>query len=413
MPLPRNYSSTAKPRALVANIDAAATTFSVTRIAAGDGWPIAPAIAVLERGTSGEELVLITAAGLNADSTQANWTVVRAFNGTAAKAHPAGAKVEHVTAGADMTQFAQGTWELDSNDPLGVAASRLPHSYPRGYSRHYVTETMGYPSAWGTVETFSWGGDTVQRYTSFLDTQVWVRTAAAGANAWKPWTLSGSHVNEMMTVQLATPGMAAPGLKHAQGGAQTHPASTIIYTVPAGKHAVIKKIKVGRWGGGVHPIVHYIGATSWGHIAHMKLVQGQSEWWDTAIVLGPGEQFYVSTSGDNSVNTHIEYVEYDQAVFPVFKFFQADLTASGFRQLYNNIAEDHVITSILLRVTGGDNTVTLGQAGLGYIESDSTFKNDASYLLEPLAAVLGGQGLYLANSASGLYVFIYGYKKRV
>lgn len=101
MPLRNNYSSTAQATVLSAGMDASTTSADTPLGVAG--WPAAPFQAVIERGTSAEEVVLITS-GSTVGSIWRN-VVTRGYAGTAAKAHPAGAKFEHITSSDDFSQF--------------------------------------------------------------------------------------------------------------------------------------------------------------------------------------------------------------------------------------------------------------------------------------------------------------------
>lgn len=91
----RNYSNVAPPLPLSVAVTAAATTLTVSSTA---GYPAAPFLLGLERGTTNEEVVLCTA------STATTFTVTRAYDGTAAKTHAIGAMVEHTVAAIDYRE---------------------------------------------------------------------------------------------------------------------------------------------------------------------------------------------------------------------------------------------------------------------------------------------------------------------
>ncbi len=86
----RNYSNTAPPVALTVAVNTTATTLTVASTA---GYPAAPFLLGLERGTPNEELALCTA------TTATTFTVQRGYDNTTAKAHALAASVEH-TVGA-------------------------------------------------------------------------------------------------------------------------------------------------------------------------------------------------------------------------------------------------------------------------------------------------------------------------
>lgn len=126
----RNYSSVAEKLKLTAGIGAADTTITTDKDA--PGWPFFPAVAAIERGTSNEELVLIT--GTPAVN---QFTVTRGFDDTTAKTHPNGAAVEHVTSAADFREAQSRLDQLEAWDTtdLGLRVSTDPPStYPHGMS---------------------------------------------------------------------------------------------------------------------------------------------------------------------------------------------------------------------------------------------------------------------------------------
>lgn len=191
----RNYSSTANVRSLVGGIAAAATVMRVDNDAAGHGWPTLPFIAVIERGSAKEELVLVTGGVQVAGTTHADWTITRAFDQPAARAvdHATGMKVEHVTAAIDFREAQSRLDALEAidmpvlTDSTTASSTSAPSTWPAGISRRYVTETGSWPAAWGQVETIKAGGDVIQRYTAFVTGRAFWRTAQAATDAWKPW----------------------------------------------------------------------------------------------------------------------------------------------------------------------------------------------------------------------------------
>lgn len=96
MAVNRYYSSTAAATTLTSGIAAGTTTIPV---AATTGFPVSyPYTLCIERGTSSEELIEITAAaGLNLTAT-------RGVDGTSAVAHDAGKSVEHVVSARDLRE---------------------------------------------------------------------------------------------------------------------------------------------------------------------------------------------------------------------------------------------------------------------------------------------------------------------
>lgn len=91
----RNYSNTAPPVALGATVNNAATTLTVSSTT---GYPAAPFLLGIERGTANEEVVLCTA------KTGTTFTVTRGYDGTTAVSHTLGAMIEHTTAAIDYRE---------------------------------------------------------------------------------------------------------------------------------------------------------------------------------------------------------------------------------------------------------------------------------------------------------------------
>jgi len=91
----RNYTNTAQPQPLTV---AATTSSTVLTVASTTGFPTAPFLLGLERGTANEEVVLCTAK----DAT--TFTVTRGYDGTSGKTHAVGTAVEHTVAAIDYRQ---------------------------------------------------------------------------------------------------------------------------------------------------------------------------------------------------------------------------------------------------------------------------------------------------------------------
>lgn len=91
----RNYTNTATPVPLSAAISATATTLTVSSTT---GFPAAPFLLALERGTANEEVCLCTAV------SAATFSVTRAYDGTTGKTHAVGAMVEHTVAAIDYRE---------------------------------------------------------------------------------------------------------------------------------------------------------------------------------------------------------------------------------------------------------------------------------------------------------------------
>lgn len=91
----RNYSNTAPPVSLTIGVSPSATQLTVASTA---GYPTAPFLLGVERGTANEEVVLCT--GLTATT----FTVQRGYDNTTAKDHGITASVEHTVAAIDYRE---------------------------------------------------------------------------------------------------------------------------------------------------------------------------------------------------------------------------------------------------------------------------------------------------------------------
>lgn len=181
MPASRNYSNVAKPISLAA---AAASSGALDVAGSRVGWPAYPFAVAVERGTSNEELVLVTSAAASTAET-ATWNVSRGYGGTVGRAHPAGAKVEHVVHAVDFEQFRDGTHNKDTT--VGTDA---PSTYPTGVSRMFTATAAGWPGSYGWVETIKTATDCVQRWSGVFSTgegQIWSRYSNGTSDSWQPW----------------------------------------------------------------------------------------------------------------------------------------------------------------------------------------------------------------------------------
>ncbi len=111
----RNYLNGAPLLSLSVDVNASDVTLEVTSTA---GYPTAPFILALERGTVNEEVVLCTA------KTATTFTVTRGWDGTTGKSHSATAVIEHTTSSIDYNEanaHINGTGDVHSQYPLKTA----------------------------------------------------------------------------------------------------------------------------------------------------------------------------------------------------------------------------------------------------------------------------------------------------
>lgn len=100
----RNYKNDAPPIALTVLATVGATTLTVASTA---GYPAAPFLLAIDRGTPTEEVVLCTAL------TATTFTVVRGYDGLGPHEHQIGASVEH---GAAAIEFREANAHINSAD---------------------------------------------------------------------------------------------------------------------------------------------------------------------------------------------------------------------------------------------------------------------------------------------------------
>ena len=96
----RNYTNNAPPQALLTPGLAASSYPNVSTAYVGSttGYPTAPFIVGLERGTSNQEVALCTG------TTGTTLTLIRGYNGTPAPLHNIGATLEHTSAALDYSE---------------------------------------------------------------------------------------------------------------------------------------------------------------------------------------------------------------------------------------------------------------------------------------------------------------------
>lgn len=93
----RNYSNNAPPQALTADL-AASGGATTAYVASTSGYPTAPFITGLERGTDNQEVALCTG------TTGTTLTLIRGYDGTSPLLHTIGATLEHTSSAIDYSQ---------------------------------------------------------------------------------------------------------------------------------------------------------------------------------------------------------------------------------------------------------------------------------------------------------------------
>lgn len=106
----RHYNNTAQPTSLTSPVSSESSGHVETiDVVSTSGWPSVPFTAAIDRGTSDEEAILVTAV------TSTTMTVSRGFDSTASPVHLAGASVEHTLVSADLDDANAHVWD-DARD---------------------------------------------------------------------------------------------------------------------------------------------------------------------------------------------------------------------------------------------------------------------------------------------------------
>lgn len=155
----REYAGAAKRTALVGDITAASTTFTV---ADATGYPTgatAPFVIALDTGLAGEEKVLITSRSGNTFTVSQ-----RGFDGTSASAHTSGAALDHVLTATDLRE-ANAHVNDSGGDPhpqylTPAEASAAYVLKDDAASRNAITNIAGATNVNGVVGSASTSGTT-------------------------------------------------------------------------------------------------------------------------------------------------------------------------------------------------------------------------------------------------------------
>lgn len=142
MPNSRFYSSIAA----VTNLQVTANPGDTSiQVASSSGWPGSfPFIISLDYGSANEELVLVTAGG------PTSFTVTRAYDGTSASTHNAGAVVRHVSSAIDFTD--SRTHEASATGVHGVTGQIVDTlSVQTVANKTFTSATLNSPTISGTV----------------------------------------------------------------------------------------------------------------------------------------------------------------------------------------------------------------------------------------------------------------------
>lgn len=130
----RRYNNTSQPTSLTAPVSnsLAATTIDVVSTA---GFPAVPFTIAIDRGTADEEAMLVSSV------TATSMTGTRAYDSTSAKAHLAGASIEHTLVALDLDEanaHIEDTARDDHTQYLNVA--RLTPYLPEVFDTATITD---------------------------------------------------------------------------------------------------------------------------------------------------------------------------------------------------------------------------------------------------------------------------------
>lgn len=114
----RNYASAVPATTLsgsITNVDASCT------VASSSGYPTAPFVAIIDKDTASEEVVLVT----NVAGT--TWTITRGYDGTTGLSHTSGASVQH---GVSAIEFREANTHVNATSGVhGVVGSLAGTTY--------------------------------------------------------------------------------------------------------------------------------------------------------------------------------------------------------------------------------------------------------------------------------------------
>jgi hypothetical protein len=242
----RFYSNNAVADTLAASLSTSATSLSAGS-GAPQGYPASfPFTLALDLGTSSFELVSVTA---GAGTSASPWTVSRAYDGTLARAHAAGAAIAHVWSAGDLTTAA--THEQYGS---GSGVHGLPASAWNANALAVINETTLTNS---TTSVLTWSGISaayqdlliaiqarLTETTALTDDITLQFNSDAGAH-YSSLTISATNISGSMAGPAAATAYAAasiPAFRVAasQGGAPANAGGGFLY-VPNYSNAAFNK----------------------------------------------------------------------------------------------------------------------------------------------------------------------------
>lgn len=207
---------------------------------------------------------------------------------------------------------------------------------------------------------------------------------------------------EALLAQLMTPGLPFPGMRAVYRN-DIQSTSGAIYTVPAGRRAVVKNIFITKWGGSNGGIT-YVRTAGYDFVSVQDLAQNDVWGIDCAQVLNAGESIaFVNGSDGLGINGHAQVVEFDPNVLPGQRFHSSSGVKSANTAIVHAGASGTVVTSVTIRNhSGSASTVVLRNTGAGFIESSAIPQGDVHQINQPVA-LQSGQSLDVSTPADLIF----------
>lgn len=233
----RNYSNTAVDTTLTGAIGAGDGSFVV---ASATGWPAAPFAAVLDPGLATEEVVQVT------NKAGTTFTVTRAFDGTSASAHSAGATVRHAAIAGDFTDLQTA----DSTNAAAIAAEAATRAADDTtlaglISSEASTRASADTTLQTNINTESSARATADALLTPMARTLTINGVTFDLSANRSWTISAGVSSVTASAPLASSGGATPDISltgivpSANGGTGTNNTGNLAWPSGGGTAALL------------------------------------------------------------------------------------------------------------------------------------------------------------------------------